>query len=381
MGRKKIQIQPIKDDRNRQVTFLKRKHGLMKKAYELSVLCNCEVALVIIPSNNKLIQYSSSDMNSLLKKFHENDLPREIKSNQDFIENNTDKNDEDQEYSDNEVVVNELNIYRHQKPAVGQHNIMMAPPPPPVSQPQQQSQQEQQQQHLQQHFNGTQMVPTQTGMSFSCTPNHGYTVNQQPVQPQQMMQHNGNTQPPYDIYQHNQHMFMMQQQQNQRQFYNNNNIIMAREQHQIQQHIHFSNQQQQQQHSNRNTPALYHSPNSSPLTIKQEISPEQSPRSEPGTPEKRPKLRVTIPSTSEQHSHEKTDASNYAYSSLPPPSALPSQFVQNLPSPSTFYPEFYQQNFIMSPIHSSNGGHNSANSFMVPTSPFRESGIRINETM
>lgn len=71
MGRKKIQIEHIKDDRNRQVTFLKRKHGLMKKAYELSVLCNCEVALVIMPSNNKLIQYSSSDMNSLLTRFKE----------------------------------------------------------------------------------------------------------------------------------------------------------------------------------------------------------------------------------------------------------------------------------------------------------------------
>ena len=71
MGRKKIQIQPIKDDRNRQVTFLKRKHGLMKKAYELSVLCNCEVALVIFPPNNKLIQYSSSDMDKLLKQYEE----------------------------------------------------------------------------------------------------------------------------------------------------------------------------------------------------------------------------------------------------------------------------------------------------------------------
>lgn len=71
MGRKKIQIEHIKDDRNRQVTFLKRKHGLMKKAYELSVLCNCEVALVIMPSNNKLIQYSSSDMNTLLTRFKE----------------------------------------------------------------------------------------------------------------------------------------------------------------------------------------------------------------------------------------------------------------------------------------------------------------------
>ncbi|KAI8968580.1 hypothetical protein BDF20DRAFT_897130 [Mycotypha africana] len=84
MGRKKIQIQPIKDDRNRQVTFLKRKHGLMKKAYELSVLCNCEVALIIIPSNsNKMMQYSSADMDTLLNQYRENTLPKEIKTNED----------------------------------------------------------------------------------------------------------------------------------------------------------------------------------------------------------------------------------------------------------------------------------------------------------
>ncbi|KAI8344803.1 hypothetical protein BC941DRAFT_17244 [Chlamydoabsidia padenii] len=69
MGRKKIKIQPIEDERNKQVTFLKRKHGLMKKAYELSVLCNCEVALMIFTSNNKLIQYSSQDMDKLLMEY------------------------------------------------------------------------------------------------------------------------------------------------------------------------------------------------------------------------------------------------------------------------------------------------------------------------
>jgi hypothetical protein len=35
----------------------------------------------------------------------------------------------------------------------------------------------------------------------------------------------------------------------------------------------------------------------------------------------------------------------------PPSSALPSQFAQNLPSPSTFYPEFYQQNELPSPLN------------------------------
>ncbi|ORZ21144.1 myocyte-specific enhancer factor 2C-like protein [Absidia repens] len=86
MGRKKIKIQPIEDERNKQVTFLKRKHGLMKKAYELSVLCNCEVAVVIFSSNNKLIQYSSDDMDKILMKYTQHNEPHETKSNADVSE-------------------------------------------------------------------------------------------------------------------------------------------------------------------------------------------------------------------------------------------------------------------------------------------------------
>lgn len=44
MGRKKIVIKRLEEDRNRNVTFLKRKAGLMKKAWELSVLCGAEVS-------------------------------------------------------------------------------------------------------------------------------------------------------------------------------------------------------------------------------------------------------------------------------------------------------------------------------------------------
>ncbi|KAI8812109.1 MADS box transcription factor MEF2, partial [Cladochytrium replicatum] len=65
MGRKKIKIQQIQDERNRQVTFLKRKYGLMKKAYELSVLCDCEISLIIFNHNNKLVQFASSDMDQI----------------------------------------------------------------------------------------------------------------------------------------------------------------------------------------------------------------------------------------------------------------------------------------------------------------------------
>ncbi|KAI8824701.1 hypothetical protein BJ741DRAFT_61722 [Chytriomyces cf. hyalinus JEL632] len=84
MGRKKIKIQRINDERNRQVTFLKRKFGLMKKAFELSVLCDCEIALIIINNNNKLVQYASTDMDKILLKYTEYSEPHESRGNADF---------------------------------------------------------------------------------------------------------------------------------------------------------------------------------------------------------------------------------------------------------------------------------------------------------
>ncbi|KAJ1984997.1 hypothetical protein H4R33_004190 [Dimargaris cristalligena] len=85
MGRKKIKIQPIADDRGRQVTFLKRKQGLMKKAYELSVLCDCQIALIIFTSSGKLVQFSSSDIDPILLKYTQTEGPQESKTNMDFI--------------------------------------------------------------------------------------------------------------------------------------------------------------------------------------------------------------------------------------------------------------------------------------------------------
>lgn len=86
MGRKKITIQRINDERNRQVTFTKRKFGLMKKAYELSVLCDCEIAVIIFNSHNKLFQYASTDMDKVLLKYTEYDQPHESQTNKDILE-------------------------------------------------------------------------------------------------------------------------------------------------------------------------------------------------------------------------------------------------------------------------------------------------------
>ncbi|KAI8792784.1 myocyte-specific enhancer factor 2C isoform X2 [Biomphalaria glabrata] len=86
MGRKKIQIARINDERNRQVTFTKRKFGLMKKAYELSVLCDCEIALIIFTSNNKLYQYASSDMDKVLLKYTEYNDSVVSQTNKDIVD-------------------------------------------------------------------------------------------------------------------------------------------------------------------------------------------------------------------------------------------------------------------------------------------------------
>jgi hypothetical protein len=83
MGRKKIEIKRIEDDRNRQVTFQKRKNGLLKKAMELSKLCDCEIALIIFDSNDKLYQYSSTGVDKILLKYTEYGEAYEEKDNND----------------------------------------------------------------------------------------------------------------------------------------------------------------------------------------------------------------------------------------------------------------------------------------------------------
>lgn len=70
MAREKIQIKKIDNTTARQVTFSKRRRGLFKKAEELSVLCDADVALIIFSSTGKLFEYSSSSMKEILEKHH-----------------------------------------------------------------------------------------------------------------------------------------------------------------------------------------------------------------------------------------------------------------------------------------------------------------------
>ncbi|XP_076217261.1 myocyte-specific enhancer factor 2C-like [Aptenodytes patagonicus] len=58
----------------------------MKKAYELSVLCDCEIALIIFNSTNKLFQYASTDMDKVLLKYTEYNELHESRTNLDIVE-------------------------------------------------------------------------------------------------------------------------------------------------------------------------------------------------------------------------------------------------------------------------------------------------------
>nr|AZZ09257.1 SEPALLATA 4 [Primula vulgaris] len=70
MGRGRVELKRIENKINRQVTFAKRRNGLLKKAYELSILCDAEVALIIFSNRGKLYEFSStSNMLKTLERY------------------------------------------------------------------------------------------------------------------------------------------------------------------------------------------------------------------------------------------------------------------------------------------------------------------------
>nr|CAD1838777.1 unnamed protein product [Ananas comosus var. bracteatus] len=74
MGRGKIEIKRIENSTNRQVTFSKRRNGIIKKAREISVLCDAQVSVVIFSSSGKMSEYCSpsTTLPKLLRKYQQN---------------------------------------------------------------------------------------------------------------------------------------------------------------------------------------------------------------------------------------------------------------------------------------------------------------------
>ncbi|KAG2291164.1 hypothetical protein Bca52824_037833 [Brassica carinata] len=77
MGRGKIVIQRIDDSTSRQVTFSKRRKGLIKKAKELAILCDAEVGLIIFSSTGKLYDFASSSMKSIIDRYNKSKIEQQ----------------------------------------------------------------------------------------------------------------------------------------------------------------------------------------------------------------------------------------------------------------------------------------------------------------
>ncbi|XP_058726745.1 MADS-box transcription factor 23-like [Vicia villosa] len=80
MGRRKIEIKKIENLVSRQATFSKRQKELFKKAKELSILCDAEVAVIIFSNTDNLYEFSSTSMEETLSRYgrRSTDLNREV---------------------------------------------------------------------------------------------------------------------------------------------------------------------------------------------------------------------------------------------------------------------------------------------------------------
>ncbi|KAF9934410.1 myocyte enhancer factor [Linnemannia zychae] len=455
MGRKKIQIKTITDERNRQVTFQKRRFGLMKKAMELSVLCDCQIGLIIFNSNNKLVQYSSHDIDQILLRYTEYNDSCETYTNKEFL-NPADNGNKDDDDDDDALSVGDdrsklsvtpqpqsVTPQSHtpaqghmQTPPPHQQNMQQTPPsmpshmprspfqiPPTVVVHPQQYDSMQYQQHPQQ--------PQHLDPQYRPQPQ--YAQHSQHLAHQQYQQQQ----------QHQQQLFLQQQQQQQQHL----QALPPQQQHPspqpphqqlpyqqqpqtmqaaIQQHDQMASQSrpfqpqfqapmapflnrpmsqppngqdlqlpmtstpmstpmsipmQQQPLSQSASPVLSHhnamkagqSPmnGDSPMTDGSSIMASTPPGPSTGATSpvlsptngmKKPKLRVQIPTEAkenstlagamikEEESSELPPIQKRPLESAPISSTLPSQFAKNLPSPSTFYPEFYASQAELSPI-------------------------------
>ena len=126
MGKRKIQIAKIENRLNSQITYYKRKKGLIKKALELSLLCDVEVLLVIVDKKNKLSITSSKNsakdfINNYLLDLEHQKIKEEIslkdysnmfKINKEIIkninqkENNSESLKDEEEDEDKKIITN-----------------------------------------------------------------------------------------------------------------------------------------------------------------------------------------------------------------------------------------------------------------------------------
>ncbi|CAK8561302.1 unnamed protein product [Lathyrus sativus] len=69
MGRKKIEIKKVQKETNKQVTFSKRRSGLFKKACELCVLSDVNLAIIVFSPADKLFCCGRPNTDAILNSY------------------------------------------------------------------------------------------------------------------------------------------------------------------------------------------------------------------------------------------------------------------------------------------------------------------------
>uniref|UniRef100_A0A0D9ZL81 MADS-box domain-containing protein n=1 Tax=Oryza glumipatula TaxID=40148 RepID=A0A0D9ZL81_9ORYZ len=73
MARGKVQMRRIENPVHRQVTFCKRRMGLLKKAKELSVLCDADIGVIVLSPHGKIYELATNgNMEGLIERYKSN---------------------------------------------------------------------------------------------------------------------------------------------------------------------------------------------------------------------------------------------------------------------------------------------------------------------
>lgn len=162
--RRKIEIKFIQDKTRRHITFSKRKHGIMKKAYELSVLTGTQVLLLVVSETGLVYTFTMPKFQPIVTQPEGKNLIQACLNAPEEEEEEEDDDDEEEEEDDEHNVQHDHGVnMAGQSHSSVPTSVQVAPGGHPHGHlgQQQSVQQQQQQQHQQQQQQQQQSVPVQ----------------------------------------------------------------------------------------------------------------------------------------------------------------------------------------------------------------------------
>lgn len=185
--RRKIEIKFIENKTRRHVTFSKRKHGIMKKAFELSVLTGTQVLLLVVSETGLVYTFSTPKFEPIVTQQEGRNLIQACLNAPDEEE----EEEEEEENGDNDLARQQQQQQQQvQQQAQAQAQAQV-----------QQHQQMQQMQQMQQHNQMQQNVEHPFNMDNSAPNGLNPSPDQKMNNPNPNQNPNGNPNPNNAVYQ------------------------------------------------------------------------------------------------------------------------------------------------------------------------------------